>query len=329
MDGDLHGRGRRDDRQRRLAADRLPHARGRAVPRRHVLPARRRGTGCRRSRRCWSRSRSSTASAARRWRSGRRCSSTRCDRRPSAAPSAEPLTESLLFEAIRRLGELHDPEWGGFGARAPKFPPASALELLLRRGEAELAVPTLDAMAAGGMYDLVGGGFHRYSVDERWLVPHFEKMLYDNALLVPAYLHGWLVTGRERYREVVEETVEYLLRDLRLPDGGFASSQDADTDGVEGLTYTWAPGEGAPEELLRAVRGRPLRPARRARPGDAGAAADGARRAAAAGARRQGDRLVERARAGGAGRGGAPARAGGLARRGAGARRVPARPDVA
>jgi uncharacterized protein len=168
----------------------------------------------------------------------------------AAAPSAEPLTESLLLEAVRRLGELHDPEWGGFGARAPKFPPASVLELLLRRGEAELAVPTLDAMAAGGMYDLVGGGFHRYSVDERWLVPHFEKMLYDNALLVPAYLHGWLVTGRDRYRQVVEETVEYLLRDLRLPSGAFASSQDADTDGVEGLTYTWAQGEGAPEELF-------------------------------------------------------------------------------
>jgi uncharacterized protein len=189
----------------------------------------------------------------------------------AAAPSADPLTESLLFAAVRRLGELHDPEWGGFGARAPKFPPASALELLLRRGEAELAVPTLDGMAAGGMYDLVGGGFHRYSVDERWLVPHFEKMLYDNALLVPAYLHGWLVTGRERYREVVEETVEYLLRDLRLPGGGFASSQDADTDGVEGLTYTWAPGEGAPEELLEpfedgrfVVRGS-LDPATRAR----------------------------------------------------------------
>ena len=168
----------------------------------------------------------------------------------AAAPSAEPLTESLLFAAVRRLGELQDPEWGGFGARAPKFPPASALELLLRRGEAELALSTLDGMAAGGMYDLVGGGFHRYSVDEGWLVPHFEKMLYDNALLVPAYLHGWLVTGRERYRQIVEETVEYLLRDLRLPGGGFASSQDADTDGVEGLTYTWAPGEGAPEELF-------------------------------------------------------------------------------
>jgi uncharacterized protein YyaL (SSP411 family) len=165
------------------------------------------------------------------------------------APSPEPLTESLLIRAVRRLEELHDPEWGGFGG-APKFPPASALELLLRRGEKAVAEKTLDAMALGGMYDVVGGGFHRYSVDERWLVPHFEKMLYDNALLVPAYLHGWLVTGRERYREVVEETVEYLLRDLRLPGGGLASSQDADTDGVEGLTYTWAPGEGAPEELL-------------------------------------------------------------------------------
>jgi uncharacterized protein len=167
----------------------------------------------------------------------------------SAPPSSEPLTESLLFHAVRRLGELHDPEWGGFG-RAPKFPPASALELLLRRQEGELATSTLDGMAAGGMYDLVGGGFHRYSVDDRWLVPHFEKMLYDNALLVPAYVHGWLVTGTDRYREVVEETVAYMLREVRLEDGGFASSQDADTDGVEGLTYTWAPGEGAPEELF-------------------------------------------------------------------------------
>jgi uncharacterized protein YyaL (SSP411 family) len=167
----------------------------------------------------------------------------------SAPPSSEPLTESLLFHAVRRLGELHDREWGGFG-RAPKFPPASALELLLRRKESDLATPTLDGMSAGGMYDLVGGGFHRYSVDERWLVPHFEKMLYDNALLVPAYLHAWLVTGTERYREVVEETVAYMLRELRLEGGCFASSQDADTEGVEGLTYTWAPGEGAPEALF-------------------------------------------------------------------------------
>jgi len=167
----------------------------------------------------------------------------------AAAPSSEPLTESLLRDATKRLAELADPEWGGFG-RAPKFPPASALELLLRRGEAELAATTLDGMAAGGMYDLIGGGFHRYSVDERWLVPHFEKMLYDNALLVPAYLHGWLVTGDERYRDVAEETLDYLVRELRLDEGGFASSQDADTDGVEGLTYTWAQGEGAPEGLF-------------------------------------------------------------------------------
>ena len=171
------------------------------------------------------------------------------DRAAASAPSPDPLTESLLHQAVRRLGELFDPEWGGFG-RAPKFPPASALELLLRRGEIEPAVKTLDGMAAGGMYDVVGGGFHRYSVDERWLVPHFEKMLYDNALLVPAYLHGWLVTGNERYREVANQTLEYMLHELRLEERGFASSQDADTDGVEGLTYTWAPGEGAPEELL-------------------------------------------------------------------------------
>ena len=113
-------------------------------------------------------------------------------------------------------------------------------------------------MAAGGMYDLVGGGFHRYSVDERWLVPHFEKMLYDNALLVPAYLHGWLVTGRERYREVAEETVEYMLRDLLLPEGAFASSQDADTDGVEGLTHTWTADERVPRRAAPAVRARAL-----------------------------------------------------------------------
>ena len=93
------------------------------------------------------------------------------------------------------------------------------------------------------MYDLVGGGFHRYSVDEQWLVPHFEKMLYDNALLAPVYLHAWARDRRERYREVAERTLEYVLRELALPEGGFASAQDADTDGVEGLTFTWTPEE--------------------------------------------------------------------------------------
>jgi uncharacterized protein len=166
------------------------------------------------------------------------------------APSNEPLTGAILAEAAAGLRRSLDPVWGGFGG-APKFPPASALEFLLRRGELEPVTATLDGMAAGGMYDLVGGGFHRYSVDNEWLVPHFEKMLYDNALLVPAYLHAWLVTGEERYLGVVEETCAYLLRDLALPEGGFASSQDADTDGVEGLTYTWTEEEGVPAELLR------------------------------------------------------------------------------
>ena len=161
-------------------------------------------------------------------------------------PSTDPLTDSILGDAVRALSRLFDPAWGGFGG-APKFPPASGLELLMRRDGIDMVTLTLDAMAAGGMYDLVGGGFHRYSVDERWLVPHFEKMLYDNALLVPAYLHAWLLTGNARYRDIAGETVDYVLRDLLLPEGAFASSQDADTDGVEGLTYTWTADEVGPE----------------------------------------------------------------------------------
>jgi uncharacterized protein len=150
-------------------------------------------------------------------------------------PSSEPLSDVLFADAVRVLRGQYDQRWGGFG-HAPKFPPASTLEFLIRRGAHDMVDGTLDGMAAGGMYDLVGGGFHRYSVDEQWLVPHFEKMLYDNALLIPVYLH----CGRER---VVTETVEYCLRELRLDGGGFASAQDADTDGVEGLTYTWTPTE--------------------------------------------------------------------------------------
>ncbi|MSO94525.1 MAG: thioredoxin domain-containing protein [Thermoleophilia bacterium] len=169
-----------------------------------------------------------------------------------AEPSREPLTAALLDEAVQGITRTFDRANGGFG-RAPKFPPASTLEFLLRRdtpGTLEMVTKTLDAMAAGGMYDLVGGGFHRYSVDDRWLVPHFEKMLYDNALLAPAYLHAWVVTGEPRYRTVVEETLDYVIRELRLPDGGLASAQDADTNGVEGLTFTWTEDEGVPAELL-------------------------------------------------------------------------------
>ena len=167
-------------------------------------------------------------------------------------PSLDPLTESVLAAAERNLGATFEPAYGGWG-RAPKFPNAPTLEFLLRRdGEAAraMAVKTLDEMAAGGMYDLLGGGFHRYSVDDRWLVPHFEKMLYDNALLAAAYLHGWLVTGTGRYREIASETIDYMLRELLLPEGGLASAQDADTDGVEGLTFTWTEDEGAPAGLL-------------------------------------------------------------------------------
>ena len=167
-------------------------------------------------------------------------------RRP---PSSEPLTTGLLSGAVSSLAESFDPEWGGFGG-APKFPPASTLEFLLRMAHGHgderalaMARVTFDGIAAGGMYDLVGGGFHRYAVDEVWLVPHFEKMLYDNALLATAYLHGWAVTGTERHRRVVEETLDYVLRELGLPEGGFASAQDADTNGEEGLTYTWTPAE--------------------------------------------------------------------------------------
>jgi uncharacterized protein YyaL (SSP411 family) len=180
-------------------------------------------------------------------------------------PSSEPLTSELLALAVSGLRGEFDPMQGGFGG-APKFPPASTLEFLLRTGRddaLDMVRLTLDRMAAGGMYDLVGGGFHRYSVDAEWVVPHFEKMLYDNALLASAYLHGWLVTGEERYRAVVEETLAYVLRELSLPEGGFASAQDADTDGEEGLTYTWTSeeiravvGEEHPEWLLPFEHGR-------------------------------------------------------------------------
>jgi len=170
-------------------------------------------------------------------------------------PAGGPLSPALLDAAERGLARDFEPAFGGFGT-APKFPPSSALELLLRRGTPEalgMVGRTLDGMAAGGLYDVVGGGFHRYSVDARWLVPHFEKMLYDNALLASTYLHAWVVTGEDRYRAVVEETIGYLLRELLLENGGLASAQDADTDGVEGLTYTWTTTEWAELGLDRAL----------------------------------------------------------------------------
>jgi uncharacterized protein len=170
-------------------------------------------------------------------------------RAADVAPSAEPLTDEVLTGAVPALRAVYDAEWGGFGA-APKFPPASAIGFLLRlharTGSEEalaMATGTLDAMALGGMHDLIGGGFHRYSVDRVWLVPHFEKMLYDNALLATAYLEAFAVTGEPRHAAVAEGTLDYLIREMRLPEGGFASAQDADTDGVEGSTYVWTPGQ--------------------------------------------------------------------------------------
>ena len=163
-------------------------------------------------------------------------------------PGAEP-TEALLDTATAAIEQSFDAHTGGWG-QAPKFPQPMTIEYLLRRHLATgvarpLAVArrSLDAMADGGLRDQLGGGFHRYATDAIWLVPHFEQMLYDNAQLARVYVHAWLVTGDEHYREVAEGTLDYMLRELATDDGAFAASQDADTDGVEGATFTWTAAE--------------------------------------------------------------------------------------
>jgi uncharacterized protein YyaL (SSP411 family) len=186
-------------------------------------------------------------------------------------PSSEPLREDALDRALAGLAAVYDAHNGGFGG-APKFPQASAIEFLLLRacardgqanrgsgegaggegdgelrqsetpppeGAAEMALATLRAMASGGMYDQLGGGFARYSVDASWTVPHFEKMLYDNALLARAYLHGWQASGDPRLREVCRETLDWALREMHGPEGAFYAALDADSEGVEGRYYVW------------------------------------------------------------------------------------------
>ena len=168
------------------------------------------------------------------------------------SPAESYDAEALLVSGLKSVASNFDATWGGFGT-APKFPSTFAIDLLLRAYAERkdditrtMIQTSLDAMAAGGIYDHLGGGFARYSVDTQWLVPHFEKMLYDQALLVRVYTHAWQVFGEDRYAQVVDETITYLLRDLSHSNGGFFSAQDADSldengHSHEGAFYTWTP----------------------------------------------------------------------------------------